>query len=79
MSDDNPRKSRMQNIVNKLRFPIIVGSFVLFTYYGTQNFKAQNQNRIDNLKRRTVVQTPEKDQEELTKLHDLKGTPSWQR
>jgi len=69
----------MQNIVNKLRFPVIVGSFILFTYYGTQNFKAQNQERIDNLKRRTVVQTPEKDQEEHKRLRELKGTPSWEK
>jgi len=69
----------MQNIVNKLRFPVIVGTFVLLTYYGTQNFKAQNQDRIDNLKRRTVVQTPEKDQEEHKRLRELKGTPSWER
>jgi hypothetical protein len=69
----------MQNIVNKLRFPVIVGSFVIFTYFGTQNFKAQNQERIENLKRRTNVQTPEKDQEEHKKLRELKGTPSWER
>jgi len=69
----------MQNIVNKLRFPVIVGSFVLFTYYATRNFKAQNQASIDNLKRRTVVQSPEKDQEEHKRLRELKGSPSWER
>jgi len=66
----------MQNLVNKLRFPVIVGSFVLFTYFGTNNFKSLNQDRVNDLKRRTSPELNQ-DKEELERLEKLKGGPSW--
>jgi len=62
----------MQKLLTKLRFPVIVGSFVLFTWYGTKHFKTIYQDKLTEQKR-LISPDLKQDPEALAKLNDMKG------
>jgi len=67
----------MQKLLTKLRFPVIVGSFVIFTWLGTKHFKTIYQEKLIEEKKRLLPDL-QQDPKALAKLNELKVKP-WER
>ena len=69
----------MQKLLTKLRFPVIVGSFVLFTWYGTKHYKEIFEDKLA-AKRKSIddSQDQKQDPKALAKLNEMKGN-TWER
>jgi len=67
----------MQKLLEKLRFPIIVGSFVVFTWLGTNNFSSLYKDKLVD-ERKRITPDLKQDPEALAKFNEMKAKP-WEK
>ena len=61
----------MSSLATKLRFPIIFGSFLFFTYFGTKNFHSNYKDEIHEHRKRIQPEyDPEQDPEVIAHLEE---------
>jgi len=62
----------MSPLASKLRFPVIFGSFLFFTYFGTKNFHTNYKDELHEQRKRINPEyDPEQDPEVIANLAEI--------